>query len=101
MAERTAFAEWLDHELKTRGLSQAQLAAYLGRSQQTVSSWLVDGRLPRTDACQELARVLHVPLSEVYRRAGHPVEGEAAEPPIDPQLATDHDRKVIPIRRRA
>ncbi|MBK6664479.1 MAG: helix-turn-helix transcriptional regulator [Thermoflexaceae bacterium] len=81
MTEKTSFARWLERELASRRVNRSQLAAYMGRRAQTVSAWFNDGRLPSTEVCADLARVLHVPLEEVLRQAGHlPPEPEYPEP---------------------
>lgn len=71
MSAMTEFAEWLDAELRSRGLNRAQLAAYMNRPAQTVYAWFTDGRTPRPDICLDIARVLHVEADEVLRHAGH------------------------------
>lgn len=77
----TPFAEWLDAELRTRGLRRSQLAGYMGKPQSTVSSWFNDDRIPRPELCLEIARVLHISADEVMRRAGHlPPLAEEREP---------------------
>ncbi|HRI06493.1 MAG TPA: helix-turn-helix transcriptional regulator, partial [Nannocystaceae bacterium] len=81
MTETTSFARWLERELAARRINRSQLAAYMGRRAQTVSAWFNDGRLPSTEVCADLARVLHVPLEEVLRQAGRPGRGTPSTPP--------------------
>ena len=79
----TRFAEWLEEELRGRAVSRAQLAAYMGKRPQTVYSWFNDDRIPSSAMCQEIARVLHLPIEEVLRAAGHlPAEPSPAEPEL-------------------
>lgn len=90
MAERTAFANWLDREMKARRLTQAKLAAYMERGQPTVSAWLAEGRIPRPAACADLAKALHMPVEDVLRAAGHlpPIEDGAEEPGLPAWLTS-------------
>lgn len=92
MAELTPFAAWLAEEMRARGWTQSKLARYIDRKPQTVSSWFNDGRIPGTELCFVLARVLHLSVEDVLRRAGHLPEdyeptgfGEVRDP-IIPEL---------------
>ena len=85
MTETTSFARWLERELAARRINRSQLAAYMGRRAQTVSAWFNDGRLPSTEVCADLARVLHVPLEEVLRQAGH-LPPAPEYPPPEPHI---------------
>jgi transcriptional regulator with XRE-family HTH domain len=73
-----------------RKLTQAQVAAFIGKPAQTISSWFADDRIPRPDTCRALSRVLRVPELEVLRIAGHlSASGEeAAEPPLPAWLTS-------------
>lgn len=65
----TAFAEWLDRELELRGWTHAQLAAHMGKPQQTISSYFVEGRIPRPPMCRAIAQALRIPEDVVLRAA--------------------------------
>lgn len=108
VALMTPFAEWLQRELDVRRINRSQLAAYMGRPSQTVSSWFNDDRIPRPDLCRDIAQALGMPLHEVLVAAGHwrtadgitfaHAEGTAALPawltevlaPLD-----EHEMKVV------
>lgn len=90
----TPFAEWLDGELRARGWNQSQLAAYMGKRQQTISSWFTDDRIPQSDMCLSLAEVLRVPAEFVLQKAGHlPADYQFAEPEL-PAWLTQHLEKL-------
>lgn len=74
-ATMTRFADWLETEMRMRGINKSQLAAYLDTSGSTVGAWFNDDRLPSTAMCRELARVLHVPVEQVLQLAEHLSEG--------------------------
>jgi transcriptional regulator with XRE-family HTH domain len=57
--------ERLRHLRRTRGMTQSQLAAFLGCSRGAVSTWETTGRLPRPLRLQQLASALGVPVSEL------------------------------------
>lgn len=101
VAERTGFAAWLEGELRSRGLTQTKFAAYIGRPSQTVNAWINDGRQPRTEHVPDIARVLHLPLDEVLRLAGHlpPLEYELPDPEIIPELSMML-REMTPYEQR-
>lgn len=103
VAERTAFAAWLANELRVRGLSQTQLAAYIARPSQTVSAWINEGRTPKTDACLLIAQVFHLDPDDVFRAAGHlpPLAAQRPEPELPSWLRatlaelTDPELRVV------
>lgn len=98
----TRFAEWLDGELVTRRLNRSQLAAYLGSRPSTVGAWFTEDRIPSTALCAGLARVLHVPVEQVLRIAGHLPESDSpdAEPEIVPELRYELSRLTPGEQRR-
>ena len=87
--ELSSFALWLDTELKRREWSRSYLAATMGKRAQTVYSWFNDGRVPSTELCRELARVLKIPPELVLVKAGHLApDTEITTPPV-PGWLTD------------
>ena len=50
---------------KRRGLTQEQLAEYLGVSVMTVRRWEWGERMPDVDAIRKISQVLEVPISEL------------------------------------
>jgi transcriptional regulator with XRE-family HTH domain len=64
------FIDWLEKQLREREWTQADLARN-GSMNQSVISNLVNGkRNPGKDVCVAIARALHLPPEEVFRRAG-------------------------------
>lgn len=80
VATMTRFAEWLDARMQERGINRNQLAAYMERPSQTVYSWFNDDRIPGSDYCLAIARVLHLDPMIVLREAGHLPPAEEPEP---------------------
>lgn len=73
-----SFGEWLRGMVQRRGLSQVAVAKGLAVSQAALSRWLHDVATPDPDSCSKIAQFLHIPVEDVYARAGHPV---STEPP--------------------
>lgn len=84
----SAFAEWLTAELTRRKLTRPQLAAYTGAASQTVNAWFTQDRLPSSDLCGKIAEVLHIPVEEVFIRAGHLAEDHVYQQPDMPGWLT-------------
>lgn len=80
----TALADKLATLRRKQGYSQQQVADLLGVSRQTISNWELGQGAPALDKATELARVLHVGLSDL---ACDEVEVLAASvPPSAPDL---------------
>lgn len=105
MPEETEFAKWLAYELRSRKLSQSQLAAYLGLNSSSVNRWLKHGGFPSPRVAEDLAARFKVDPAEVLRMAGHKPQAMGEDSPtyvfreIDPRvifiaraLAEDPDR---------
>lgn len=75
----TGFAAWLGELLARRGISQSQLAAYIGMRPSAVSDWLAGKKRPAPASLRRLAAYAGVPAEEVLRIAGH-LDAEAATP---------------------
>ena len=72
-----AFAEWLRAELRTRAMSQAELARAVHVSPNTVLNWM-RGAQPGWENCQQIASALDADVSTVRRLAGYDDDGGAA-----------------------
>ena len=83
------FADWLDRQLRRRGMSQAEFARRLETSSGTVNRWLhgAEPRKPSPASCDLIADVLGVDRDEVLAIAGH-------RPP-DEELAPDDPRREL------
>ncbi len=64
------FNEWVLAQIEARDWSVRELARRAGVSHGAINNVLNDLRNPGPDLCQALARALHVPAEEVFRRAG-------------------------------
>ena len=64
------FSEWLFQAMLERDITQAELAARAGLSQASISLILSKKRNVGADSCERIARVLNLPIDDVYRRAG-------------------------------
>lgn len=64
------FNDWLNEEMRKRGLSQNQLAKKAGVTQGAISHIIAGRRLPGVDLLDGISRALKIPPEEVYRRAG-------------------------------
>jgi transcriptional regulator with XRE-family HTH domain len=85
------FAEKVRNLLKSRRLSQSELAALLGTSQPQVSRWLEGDTPPRWDYLLKMARALGV-------TADYLIDPEQDEPPRPPEL-TEDERIVLQLYR--
>lgn len=84
--------------MASRRLTQSTLARNIGVSHSAISGWLNNPRArPSAASCGELARVLLVPLDEVYQRAGYPVD-RMGEEGADYQYR-EIDPRVIALAR--
>lgn len=64
------FTDWLQDELRRRGWEQADLVKRSGMSQSQISRIMNGMRRPGPEAMTNIARALHVPTDEAFRRAG-------------------------------
>jgi len=64
------FADWLNRELNERDWSQNELARRMGKSSGGLSMIVNQQRGITADFCRELARVLHLPETVIFERAG-------------------------------
>lgn len=77
------------------------LANAIPISRSTVWGWLNDNKRPAAATCADLARVLRVPLSEVFRHAGYPVSDSAlAEEPAVYQATRLYDPRIAEIAQQ-
>lgn len=94
--ERT-FPELVEEYRRSRGLTQAQVAAYLGVNQADVSRW-AKGAKPKPQAVIRFARLARMDYRLALRSAGYwppdvPVEAEPGNQPATPgevELAWRH-----------
>ncbi|HET7036124.1 MAG TPA: helix-turn-helix transcriptional regulator [Thermomicrobiaceae bacterium] len=73
------FPLWLEATLRTRGLSQAQLARELGVAETQVSRWRRGLAVPTVQSLQRLAEALAVPRTALEQLAGYPSGTPASE----------------------
>ncbi len=66
------FAAWLEMTMRTRGLSQAQLARTMGVGETQVSRWRRGLAVPTVHSLQRLAETLGVPRATLDQLAGYP-----------------------------
>jgi transcriptional regulator with XRE-family HTH domain len=90
------FGQWLRHILDDMGIRPSQLAKYTDYSRASVSRWLNDVFVPDPEACVRIAQVLHLPLSDVLRAAGHPVPDAPASTDVPPEISPAV-RRFIPV----
>lgn len=57
-------ANYLDEELKKRGMTQAEFAERIGCSDRQVRRWL-KGDIHRIETIEEIAKVLHVEIGQI------------------------------------
>jgi transcriptional regulator with XRE-family HTH domain len=70
MAQQDSFGDWLQDELQQRGWNQAELARRSRITTAQISRIMTGEQHPGPTVCQKLARALHLPVEEVFRRAG-------------------------------
>ena len=66
----TKFSEWLESQMRTKKISQSELARLAGVTRSAINGVLREARGPGIDLLQGLARALEIPPEEVYRAAG-------------------------------
>lgn len=70
MATYEEFVEWLQQQLQERGWDQSELARRGGIARSQVSRLMSGERRPGPTTCRAIARAFHMPVEEVFRRAG-------------------------------
>ncbi len=70
MANYVEFTQWLEEELKQRGMSKSELARRGSINLSHLQRVLAGERKPGPNTCSGIARALHIPVEEVFRRAG-------------------------------
>ena len=93
MANLERFGRWLRNQIRRSDTNQSGLAARLGVSPTAVSDWVNAKREPSEENTRGLARVLSVPIEDVYAALGH-------IPPQDDDLPSE-TREVIALMRNA
>ena len=66
----TMFGEWLDEELKSRGLSQYALGKSIGVTPTHINHIIHGRRKPSAEMLKAIAGGLKLPVQFVYRQAG-------------------------------
>ncbi len=70
LMSKADFAEWLREELRNRDWSQSDLSRRSGVSTAQITRVLSGERGIGEATCKSLARALHLPPEEVFRKAG-------------------------------
>ncbi|HOF87545.1 MAG TPA: helix-turn-helix transcriptional regulator [Armatimonadota bacterium] len=70
MAAHENFIDWLQREMQSRGWNQAELARRSGTTTAQISRVMTGEQRPGPTVSRKLARALHIPPEEVFRRAG-------------------------------
>src|SRR5579884_4193732 len=76
------FPVWLEATMRSRGLSQAQLARRMGVAETQVSRWRRGLAVPTVRSLQRLAETFDVPRTSLEQLAGYP-SGTPGDPDID------------------
>lgn len=87
------FGGWLAQKMRSRGLSDSQVATYIGRSSATVGRWKRNEIVPNPKSCALLAGLFGEPVEKVYALAGHPMTYEA--PPAQARSIQDQALEFI------
>ncbi len=77
----STFGPWMEAEVRSRSLTQAEFARRMGVSQSTVSRWY-GGRLPDARFIDRIADVLVLDYDAVATRAGYRPRGLGLPDPI-------------------
>ena len=100
--EQNNFAVWLRAELKSQGLSQADLSRVTGLHTGSIANVLNGQRKPGVDFVMAVARGLRIKPEEMYRHAGllPPKPSPTHNPTLDEMIdvvrrLSDDDRKEI------
>lgn len=95
MRQLSGFSRALRTMRLLRGMSQERLAALTGIPQRTISrmeNTPTEGYLPPPNYVVALARALDVPVSDLVREAGYPIECTSSQELNLPALATFVER---------
>ena len=98
VVEVSGFSKALRRLRLLRGLSQEQLAEMTGIHQRTISrmeNTTTEGYLPPPHQLVALARALNVPVSELVRAAGYPIECERESELDLPAIVTYAERWLL------
>ena len=63
------FSDWLEQELKERGMSQSELARKAGVTRAAINGVLSGARGPGVNLIKGIARAFNIPAEEVFRHA--------------------------------
>ena len=85
----TELAEWLQHQMQTHDLTQAQLAVYAGLAQATISDILRKGHIPPVETLFRLADYFDTDRVEVLILSGYLGPADQYEHPEHPQPDRD------------
>lgn len=97
----TKFSDWLESQLKAKGMSPAELARASRKDQGVISRLLNGGRNPRPETIKAICKALGVPTEEGYRAAGLLPPDPDADPLRDTiahlfdQLPTEADKNDV------
>lgn len=75
-------AKWFRAQLSERGMSQRELSRKLGLDQSAISLTLSGRRRMQFSEAAEIARLMGLPVSEVLRNAGVPLDQGAKTVPV-------------------
>jgi len=70
MSPQQDFIDWLQQEMLNRGWNQAELARRSGTTTAQISRVMTGEQRPGPVVGRKIARALHIPPEEVFRRAG-------------------------------
>jgi len=106
MTTQQDFGDWLQLELDNRGWNQAELARRSGNTTAQISRVMTGEQHPGPTVARKIARALHVPAEEVFRRAGllptTPKQPEGTEELVYHYASlSDEDRKRLLIIARS
>lgn len=96
---------WFRAQLAERGLSQRQLARKLGLDQSAISLTFAGKRRMRFEEAADMARLLGLPVSEVLRHTGLPIDDGKPTVPLCSTydghgeshcIGVEHAERVIP-----
>ena len=68
--QKSTFAQWLQEELQSRRLTQAELARRAGLAQPMIHRWLKGEWLPNANSCLKLANALSVDFEFILKKVG-------------------------------
>lgn len=68
------FGKWLADRISERGVTQGQVAAYVGVEDSTVARWKSGSRRPTVENCYSIAAYFRRPVQEVLQLNDYPTE---------------------------